>query len=100
MTLQDHHIVVPRTARYVTLGDGAAEEIWFVLHGYSQLARHFVRWFEPAGRPGRLIVAPEALSRAYFEEAGGMRRVGASWMTKEDRIAEIDDYVTYLDRVA
>jgi len=102
MTLQDHRLIVRRTARYVTLGDvDAVEEIWFVLHGYSQLARHFIRWFEPALRPGRLIVAPEALSRAYFEgTAGAPRRVGASWMTKEDREAEIADYVHYLDRVA
>jgi predicted esterase len=27
------------------------------------------------------------------------RRVGASWMTREDRLHEIDDYVRYLDAV-
>lgn len=101
MTLNDHRISVRRTARYVTLGDGhVVDEVWFVLHGYSQLARHFIRWFEPALRPGRLIVAPEALSRSYFEGASGARRIGASWMTKEDREAEIDDYVHYFDQVA
>lgn len=26
-------------------------------------------------------------------------RVGATWMTREDRLAEIDDYVRYLDAV-
>jgi predicted esterase len=70
-----------------------------VLHGYSQLAAGFLRWFEPAARPRRLIVAPEALSRAYFDEQQA-RRVGASWMTKEDREAEIEDYVRYLDQLA
>jgi predicted esterase len=60
------------------------------------LAASFLRQFEAAARPGRLLVAPEALSRAYFEE-DGVRRVGASWMTKEDREAEIEDYVRYLD---
>ncbi len=63
------------------------------------LAASFLRWFEPVARPGRLLVAPEGLSRAYFEEKG-TRRVGASWMTKEDRDAEIEDYVRYLDLVA
>jgi len=104
MTAQTHHISVRRTARYATLGvplgDEPVEQVWFVLHGYSQLARHFIRWFEPAVRPGRLIVAPEALSRAYFEGSDRSRRVGASWMTKEDREAEIEDYVRYLDDVA
>src|SRR5207247_332415 len=77
-----HHLVVPRTARFLTHGEieGAAE-IWFLLHGYGMLAASFLQWFEPAVHPGRLLVAPEALSRAYFEEKG-TRRVGASWMTK------------------
>ena len=100
MSYQSHHISVPRTARYHLLGDRhGADEVWFVLHGYSQLAGSFLRWFEPAARPGRLIVAPEALSRAYFEEPNA-RRVGASWMTKEGREAEIEDYVRYLDLLA
>ncbi|MGH7561969.1 MAG: alpha/beta hydrolase [Gemmatimonadales bacterium] len=100
MTPVAHHLTVPRTARYLTLGEvEAAAEVWFLLHGYSMLARGILDWFEPAVRPGRLLVAPEGLSRAYFEQHG-MRRVGASWMTKEDREVEIEDYVRYLDLVA
>lgn len=95
-----HHLRVTRTARYLTQGEvEGASEIWFVLHGYSQLAATFLRWFESVVEPGRLLVAPEGLSRAYFEERG-VRRVGASWMTREDRDAEVDDYVQYLDRLA
>ncbi|MGE0556309.1 MAG: alpha/beta hydrolase [Gemmatimonadales bacterium] len=95
-----HHITVSRTARYVVAGEeNGAVEVWIVLHGYSQLATNFLRWFEPALRPGRLIVAPEALSRSYFDESKA-RRVGASWMTREDREAEIEDYVRYLDQLA
>jgi predicted esterase len=95
-----HHLTVPRTARYITLGEvEGAEEIWFLLHGYGMLAAGYLSWFEPAVRPGRLLVAPEALSRAYFVEKG-LRRVGASWMTKEDREAEIEDYLRYLDLLA
>jgi predicted esterase len=100
MTPVSHHITVPRTARYITQGEiESASEVWFVLHGYSMLAASFLRWFEPVARPGRLVVAPEALSRSYHEEKG-IRRVGASWMTKEDRDAEIEDYVRYLDLMA
>jgi predicted esterase len=100
MTPIEHHLKVPRTARYLTWGEiESADEVWFVLHGYSMLASVFLKWFEPAARPGRLLVAPEALSRAYFEEGGG-RRVGASWMTKEDREVEIEDYVRYLGLLA
>ena len=100
MTPVEHHIQVPRTARYLTQGEiEGAEEVWFVLHGYSMLAASFLGWFEAAVRSGRVLVAPEGLSRAYFEH-DGVRRVGASWMTKEDRDAEIEDYVRYLDLLA
>jgi predicted esterase len=48
-----------------------------------------------------MIVAPEGLSRFYRDPtpAAGeaLPRVGASWMTREDREHEIADQVTYLD---
>jgi dienelactone hydrolase len=94
------HVVVPRTARLYTLGDAAeARERWVVLHGYGQLASYFVRHFAPLA-DGRVVVAPEALSRFYLESRdSGVHgpRVGATWMTREDREAEIADYVRYLD---
>ncbi len=44
---------------------------------------------------GRCIVAPEGLSRFYLDAEH--TRVGATWMTREDRLHEIDDHVAYLD---
>jgi len=100
----EHHLEVTRTARYWTLGDPAAQDVWVVIHGYKQLARRFLRRFESIAEPGRLIVAPEALSRFYASAEPGRHGpasvVGASWMTREDRLVEIRDYVAYLDRVA
>ena len=58
----------------------------------------FLRRFEPLAQPGRLIIAPEALNRFYLR--GFFGKVGATWMTREDRLHEIDDYVGYLDRLA
>jgi predicted esterase len=99
--MKEHHIAVRRTARYYTLGEPGGRELWFVLHGYSQLARRFLRRFESLAAPDRCIVAPEALNRYYSEYSPGHHapdaRIGATWMTKEDRVADIDDYVTYLD---
>ena len=100
------HISVPRSARYSQLGEigAATREIWIVCHGYAQLAARFVRRFEPIASPDRVIVAPEALSRFYTERAPGEHstesQVGASWMTAEDREAEIADYIRYLDALA
>jgi predicted esterase len=99
---REHHLPVSRTARYFTTGEPHAgvRELWFVCHGYGQLAGRFVRHFESIAAPERLIVAPEALSRFYVEATGKTHadtHVGASWMTREDRLSDIEDNVEYLD---
>ena len=89
-----------RTARYFALGDPArAEQVWFGCHGYGQLAARFLEKLRVLDDGRRYIVAPEGLSRFYLSESATERRVGATWMTREDRLAEIDDYVRYLDAV-
>ncbi len=96
--MEEHHLSTPRTARYHTLGDPtSATHIWIVLHGYGQLARYFLRPFEGL-EAGQLIAAPEGLSRFYSDL--GHTRVGATWMTREDRDHEIIDQAIYLDRLA
>jgi predicted esterase len=101
--ITEHHLPVTRTGRYYTRGAAAhAREVWFACHGYGQLAQYFLRRFETLDDGTRLIVAPEALSRFYLSDPGGSHanaRVGATWMTREDRLREIDDYVGYLDAV-
>ena len=43
---------------------------------------------------------PEALSRFYVDgESGRYQRVGATWMTREDRETDIADVTRYLDDV-
>jgi predicted esterase len=110
-------------------GEAGAREVWLVCHGYSQLAERFLRQLTALDDGRRLVVAPEALSRFYLHEdeapgatappAGPPRaeairtaaprpsgahalggRVGATWMTREDRLSEIADYVAYLDALA
>lgn len=96
--MEEHHITVPRSARYHLLGDPSkASAVWIVLHGYGQLARYFLRHFEGL-QEQRLIAAPEGLSRYYTD--AGHTRVGAAWMTREDREQEIVDHVNYLDLLA
>jgi predicted esterase len=99
--MQEHHIGVTRSARYFTLGDSSrgVGEVWFVCHGYGQLASRFLEKLRVLDDGRRYLVAPEGLSRFYLSESPTERRVGASWMTREDRLAEIEDYVRYLDAV-
>jgi predicted esterase len=94
-----HELRVERRARVLTLGDPSrARAVWFLLHGYAQLAAPFIESCRALEAPDRLLVAPEALSRFYLRHGDGP--VGATWMTREERTADIADYVAYLDRVA
>jgi predicted esterase len=94
-----YSISIPRTARFFTQGGegGDPQEVWFVLHGYGQLAEGFLFEFDDITSDDRRIVAPEGLSRFYLKNADGP--VGASWMTKAGREEEIADYVRFLDSV-
>lgn len=93
--MEERFIHVQRTARYHLLGTvEASPEIWIAIHGYGQLARYFLNNFKGL-EEGRCIVAPEGLSRFYLDAEHA--RVGATWMTREDRLHEIDDHVAYLD---
>jgi predicted esterase len=97
LLLKENKLTVPRTARYYTLGTPSekVKNLWIVCHGYGQLAHYFLRHFHVLEDEETVIVAPEGLSRFYLEGFSG--RVGATWMTKEDRIAEIKDQAAYLN---
>ncbi|MEZ4971666.1 MAG: alpha/beta hydrolase [Cyclobacteriaceae bacterium] len=93
-------------ARYHTLGElnSATKQIWFVIHGYGQLAQYFIKKFDVLARQNIFVIAPEGLSRFYLEDvqtraAGGSNRVGATWMTRENRLMDIENYVSYLDDI-
>jgi predicted esterase len=93
------NIAVQKTARYFVLGEASEniECVWFVCHGYAELANYFLKKFDLLNDGKTLIVAPEALNRFYWMGFSG--RVGASWMTKEDRETDIADYIAYLNTV-
>ena len=97
--IKENHLHVSRSARYYTIGEvnDFTKNIWFVLHGYGQLAGEFIRLFEQIADNNTVVIAPEALSRFYQDHGNG--KIGANWMTKEDRGNEISDYVNYLDEL-
>lgn len=97
--METHHLPVTKQARYCTLGNlnQSVRHVWFACHGYGQLAPYFIRHFETLNDGRHFIVAPEGLSRFYLKGVEG--RVGATWMTKEDRETDIQDYVNYLDQL-
>lgn len=94
-----------RTGRYAMAGADArtARRIWFVLHGYGQLAPRFIRPFLEVIPSDTCVVAPEGLSRFYREmpqsDGSHLQRVGATWMTRESRETDIADAIRWLDQV-
>ena len=86
-------------ARYEMLGEPGPEieQLWFVCHGHGQLAKYFIKKFEKLNDGKHLIIAPEGLFRYYLQGFSG--RVGATWMTKEDRINDIENYLRFLTSV-
>lgn len=95
--MQSHHITVTKTARYYTLGtlSDQTREIWFVIHGWAQLAEPYLNEFRTMDDGSRFFIAPEALNKFYIRT--GKPEVGATWMTREDREHEMADYIAYLN---
>lgn len=73
------------------------DDVYYLFHGYAQLPEYFIRHFEPFFKPNRLFVAPQAPSTLYVNGTSG--RVGASWMTKHNREADISDINEYLNQL-
>jgi len=97
--IQNKQIKVEKTARYYTEGPVVSEvkHVWLVCHGYGQLACYFIKKFNVLMDGQTLVVAPEALNKFYLNGFSG--RVGATWMTKEAREYDIEDYCLYLDSI-
>jgi len=95
----ENHIEVKKTARYFTLGELSknTKQLWIVLHGYGYHAAFFIEKFKAIIDEETVVVAPEGLSKFYKEGFSG--KVGASWMTKEDRLNEIKDQIYYLNHL-
>jgi len=93
-------------ARHYKLGEitSHTKKVWFVIHGYGQLAQYFIKKFSVLENPETCIIAPEGLSRFYLEDVtkrsqSGNNKVGATWMTRENRLMDIENYLTYLNGI-
>ncbi|MEM9326946.1 MAG: alpha/beta hydrolase [Bacteroidota bacterium] len=93
------HVEVSLQASYRTMNEytDRTKFVWLVFHGYGQLTEFFIRKFQVLDPDDHFIIAPQGLSKFYLEGFSG--RVGATWMTKEDRLTEIDNQQRYLRAV-
>ena len=73
------------------------KNVWLVCHGIGYLSRYFIRHFNHLDADENYIIAPQAQSKYYLKS--DYRHVGASWLTRENLEAEIDNVLNYLDEV-
>lgn len=75
----------------------ATKNIWLVCHGMGYLSRYFLKYFKPLDPEDNCIIAPQAPSIYYLNNS--YRRVGASWLTRENTTAETENLLNYLDEI-
>lgn len=97
--MEEQHINFEHSAPYYKINSYTAKtkRVWLVFHGYGQLSKFFGRKFEQLDRDENYFILPQGLHKYYLD--GFYGRVGASWMTKEDRLTDIQNQYSYLDQV-
>ena len=73
-----------------------SENLIVCLHGYGQLIEYFSAKFSTLMKQYSFLF-PEGMHRFYLK--GNSGRVGASWMTKEDRLLDIHDNMRWLSQL-
>ena len=97
--IETTYLEVKKTARISTYGvlSSKTKYCWIVLHGSNMLCEQMLFKFSDFDPETHFVIAPESLLRFYANKFGG--DVVASWMTKRDRLYEIDDISNYLNEV-
>ena len=95
--LTTKNIAIEKHVRVFSLGNlETAKEVWLLFHGYGQDIETFFAPFQNLNTSTEFII-PEGISRFY--QKGFFGKVGASWMTSEDRDLEIIDQYNYLNKI-
>lgn len=99
MEIKTNYYITRKIARYSTYGrlGPRTKYFWFALHGSKMLCEQMLYKFKAFNPEEHFVVAPEALLRFYEKDFGGP--VVASWMTKRDRLEEIEDFSEYLSGI-
>jgi predicted esterase len=99
MNIVEKEISFKITNTYSTLNEltEKTKNVWFVCHGLGYLSRYFIRHFEELNSDENYIIAPQASSKYY--QGSNFKRVGASWLTKENTQKEAQNVLRNLDAV-
>lgn len=73
------------------------KNVWIVFHGMGYLSKYFLKYFEKLNADENFIIAPQAPSKYYQDK--NFKNVGASWLTRENTVAETKNILNYIDAV-
>ena len=95
--LRTKNIPIQKHVRVFSSGNiKTADEVWLLFHGYGQDIKTFFEPFKQLNSK-KVFIIPEGISLFYQKGIHG--KVGASWMTSENRKLEIIDQYNYLNLV-
>ena len=99
MHITEKEISYTTTNSYTTLNSltDKTKNVWFVCHGIGYLSKYFINYFDELNRDENYIIAPQAQSKYYL--GSKYKHVGASWLTKENTLREIENVMRYFDAV-
>lgn len=73
------------------------KNVWMVFHGMGYLSKYFINCFSELNPDENYIIAPQAPSKYYQDKT--FKRVGASWLTRENTEIETENILNYVDSV-
>ncbi len=90
-------VVYKNVNTYETLNEytNNTKNVWLVFHGIGYLSRFFIRHFSQLPSDENYIICPQAPSKYYKDSS--YKRVGASWLTRENTVIETQNVLNYVD---
>ncbi len=99
MESKEKQILYKTTNTYSTLNTLGknTKNVWIVFHGIGFLSKYFIKYFNGLPKDENYIIAPQAPSKYYLNK--DFKHVGASWLTKENRVMETKNVLSYMDNL-
>lgn len=96
---EERRVSFRSTNTYATLNELGPETqtVWIVFHGIGYLSRYFLKYFGDLPPKEHYIIAPQAPSKYYLNNE--YKHVGASWLTRERTLEDLENVLAYIDAV-
>ncbi|WP_108869068.1 alpha/beta hydrolase [Aquimarina aquimarini] len=97
MNTTEKEVTYNATNTYSTINNlqSTTKTVWLVFHGIGYLSRYFIRFFDGLNKEENYIIAPQAPSKYYKDNS--YKRVGSSWLTKENTQSDTENVLRYID---